>query len=61
MFELNEKVAIVKVDPSVRAKLEEGAGAIWEDEAAVVDRHFVCSRKPDDLPAFCRAILQVLS
>lgn len=36
------------------------AGAIWEDEAVVVDRHFVSSRKPDDLPDFCRGILQVL-
>lgn len=37
------------------------AGAIWEDAAVVIDRHFVSSRKPDDLPEFCRAILQVLS
>ncbi|MEM8670339.1 MAG: type 1 glutamine amidotransferase domain-containing protein [Planctomycetota bacterium] len=37
------------------------AGAIWEDAAVVVDRHFVCSRKPDDLPDFCLGILQVLS
>jgi len=37
------------------------AGAIWEDAAVVVDRHFVSSRKPDDLPEFCRAILQVLA
>ncbi len=36
------------------------AGAIWEDKAVVVDRHFVSSRKPDDLPDFCRGILQVL-
>ena len=36
------------------------AGAQWEDAAVVVDRHFVSSRKPDDLPDFCRAILQVL-
>ena len=36
------------------------AGAIWEDDAVVVDRHFVCSRKPDDLPDFCKGILQVL-
>jgi len=36
------------------------AGAIWEDAAVVVDRHFVCSRKPDDLPDFCRGMLQVL-
>ncbi len=36
------------------------AGAHWEDAAVVVDRHFVSSRKPDDLPEFCRGILQVL-
>ncbi len=36
------------------------SGAIWEDAAVVVDRHFVSSRKPDDLPDFCRGILQVL-
>lgn len=35
------------------------AGAIWEDHAVVVDRHFVSSRKPDDLPDFCRGILDV--
>ena len=37
------------------------AGAIWEDAAVVVDRHFVSSRKPDDLPAFCQAILKVMT
>ena len=36
------------------------AGALWEDSPAVIDRHFVSSRKPDDLPDFLRAILQVL-
>ena len=36
------------------------AGAIWEDAPVVIDRHFVCSRKPDDLPQFCQGILQVL-
>lgn len=36
------------------------AGAIWEDAPVVVDRHFVSSRKPDDLPDFCRGILDVL-
>lgn len=39
----------------------ENAGAIWEDAPVVVDQHFVSSRKPDDLPDFCRGILQVLS
>jgi protease I len=37
------------------------AGAIWCDEPVVIDGHHVSSRKPDDLPAFCRGILQVLA
>lgn len=37
------------------------AGAIWQDAPVVVDRHFVSSRKPDDLPDFCRGILGVLT
>lgn len=37
------------------------AGAIWEDASVVVDRHFVSSRKPDDLPDFCRGIFEVLA
>ena len=37
------------------------AGAIWEDTPVVVDRHFVSSRRPSDLPAFASAILSVLS
>ncbi len=37
------------------------AGALWEDAPVVIDRHFVSSRKPDDLPEFCRGILEVLS
>jgi protease I len=36
------------------------AGAVWEDASLVVDRHFVSSRKPDDLPDFMVGILQVL-
>lgn len=37
------------------------AGALWEDAPVVVDRHFVSSRKPEDLPEFCRGILRVLT
>lgn len=37
------------------------AGAIWEDAPVVVDRHFVCSRKPDDLPDFMIGILSVVA
>lgn len=36
------------------------AGAAWEDAEVVVDGNLVTSRKPDDLPAFCRACIQVL-
>lgn len=37
------------------------AGALWEDAAVVVDRHFVSSRKPADLPEFMAGVLRVLS
>lgn len=37
------------------------AGALWEDEEVVVDRHFISSRKPDDLPAFCREIIKLVA
>lgn len=36
------------------------AGALWKDAAVVVDRHYVSSRKPADLPDFMRAVLEVL-
>ena len=37
------------------------AGAEWSDEAVVVDRNLVTSRKPEDLPAFMRASIEVLT
>jgi protease I len=37
------------------------AGAIWKDAPVVIDRNFVSSRKPDDLPHFCQAIIEVTS
>ncbi len=37
------------------------AGAIYEDAEVVVDRNLVTSRKPDDLPAFYRASIRVLT
>lgn len=37
------------------------AGAQWVDRPLVVDRQMVSSRKPDDLPEFCKGILQVLA
>ena len=37
------------------------AGADWYDASVVVDGHHVSSRRPDDLPDFCRAMLEVLT
>jgi protease I len=37
------------------------AGAEWKDAEVVVDGNLITSRKPDDLPAFCREIIQGLS
>ena len=37
------------------------SGAQWLDESLVIDRNMVSSRRPGDLPDFCRGILQVMS
>ena len=37
------------------------AGGKWVDESCVVDGPVITSRNPDDLPAFTRAILQLVS
>lgn len=37
------------------------AGAIYEDASVVVDRNSVSSRKPHDLPDFCRALIEMLA
>lgn len=36
------------------------AGADWQDAEVVVDGNLVTSRKPEDLPAFMRACIEVL-
>jgi protease I len=46
--------------PSLRTDLK-NAGAEWVDEEVVVDRGLVTSRKPDDIPAFNRALIELLS
>lgn len=46
--------------PGIRDDLV-NAGAIWEDSPVVIDRNFVSSRKPDDLPDFCQGILKILA
>jgi protease I len=37
------------------------AGATWVDQEVVVDGNLITSRKPDDLPAFCREIVRALA
>jgi len=37
------------------------AGASWVDQEVVVDGNLVTSRQPDDLPAFCREMLNLFS
>ncbi|MFB3881786.1 MAG: type 1 glutamine amidotransferase domain-containing protein [Armatimonadota bacterium] len=37
------------------------AGALWEDSEVVVDGNLISSRNPNDLPAFCRAIIGKLT
>jgi protease I len=36
------------------------AGAEWVDSEVVVDRNLVTSRKPDDLPAFMKAVIKAV-
>lgn len=45
---------------SIRGDLE-NAGAEWADIKAVKDGNLVTSRRPDDLPAFCTAIIEAIS
>jgi protease I len=52
----------VKVTGSLGIKDDlENAGAIWVDAPVVVDKHHVSSRKPDDLPWFAPAMIDVIS
>lgn len=37
------------------------AGGRWEDSEVVKDGNLITSRKPDDLPAFCRTIIEALA
>ena len=37
------------------------AGATYVDEEVVRDGNLITSRMPDDLPAFCRTIIQALA
>ncbi len=46
--------------PSLQTDLR-NAGAEWVDEEVVVDGNLTTSRKPDDLPAFTKKLVEALS
>ncbi|HEX4154485.1 MAG TPA: type 1 glutamine amidotransferase domain-containing protein [Acidobacteriaceae bacterium] len=46
--------------PSVHTDLK-NAGANWVDKEVVIDGQFITSRKPDDIPAFSKKIIEALS
>jgi protease I len=46
--------------PSLKTDLR-NAGAEWVDQEVVVDGNLVSSRKPDDIPAFIRAMIALFS
>jgi protease I len=46
--------------PSLKTDIR-NAGAEWVDKEAVVDGNLVTARKPDDIPAFTRAMIELFS
>jgi protease I len=46
--------------PQIKTDVK-NAGAEYVNEAAVVDGNVITSRFPPDLPAFCKATLEVLN
>ena len=47
-------------NPSIEVDMR-NAGAEWEDAEVVTDGNLICSRNPDDLPAFMRATIEAAS
>jgi protease I len=46
--------------PSLQTDLR-NAGAVWVDDEVIIDDNLITSRKPDDLPAFCRAVVAAVA
>jgi protease I len=46
--------------PAIKSDIR-NAGGTWVDEEAVVDRQIVTSRKPDDIPAFNRTLIEQIA
>lgn len=45
--------------PSLRTDITNGGGT-WVDDEVVVDANLITSRNPDDLPAFCAALVSAV-
>ncbi|HET7399528.1 MAG TPA: type 1 glutamine amidotransferase domain-containing protein [Intrasporangium sp.] len=45
--------------PSLQTDIR-NAGGTWVDERVVLDGNLITSRNPDDLPAFCAALMEAL-
>lgn len=45
--------------PSLRTDLK-NAGASWVDKSVVMDGQFISSRKPEDIPAFSKTLIEAL-
>ena len=46
--------------PSLKTDIE-NAGGNWVDEEVVTDKGLVTSRKPADLPAFCKKLIEEIT
>jgi protease I len=46
--------------PSIKTDIR-NAGGDWVDREVVVDGNLISSRQPDDLPAFCRTLVEELA
>jgi protease I len=46
--------------PSLKTDIE-NAGGTWVDEELVIDRGLFTSRNPDDLPAFCKKLVEEIA
>ena len=45
--------------PGIRDDME-NAGAVWVDEACVVDGNVISARRPPDIPEYCKALVAFL-
>ncbi len=60
-FDHLDKADTFEVDQTtkeVRVEDIRNAGGTWVDEEVHVDGNLISSRKPDDLPAFCAALVE---